>query len=283
MNKEITHCGRTVIIGRPNVGKSSLFNQIVGCKISITSQKPQTTRHRILGIKTFDNTQVIYIDTPGFLLQLSKMTGCYANRIACGALQENINLVLFVIEPYWNEQDALVLKYLQGIKVPIFLIINKTDQVRNLVELLPFIKRISFLHAFSEIIPISVKTGDQIKVLERKINEQMPESCFSFPPEQITDRNDQFIAAEIIREKLMRLLNQEIPYLLTVTVIMFQRKENVLYISAIIWVTRRGQKGIVIGKYGKWIKKIGISARIDMEKLFGQKIFLHIWVKFKRG
>ncbi|QHG92295.1 GTPase Era [Coxiella endosymbiont of Amblyomma sculptum] len=280
-NRDSTHFGYTVIIGRPNVGKSSLLNRIVGSKISITSCKPRTTRCQILGIKTFRDIQVAYIDTPGFHLENDKNCSDY---ISWKTLQ-GVDLIIFVIEPYWNEQDVLVLKQLQfqSITTPTFLVINKIDRMKNFSELLPLIKKTSFLHPFSAIIPISVKTGDQVGILEQKINDQMPKSFFCFSPGQTTDRNDQFLAIETIREKLMRFLHREIPYSLKVTISMFQREEKMLSISAVIWVAREGQKGIVIGKYGKWIKKVGITARVDMEKLFRKKIFLQLWVKLREN
>lgn len=282
MNKNITHCGYTAVIGRSNVGKSSLLNQILGYKLSITSRKPQTTRYRILGIKTFKDLQVIYVDTPGLHSDTPRMINRYMNRIAQEALQ-NADLIIFIIEPHWDKRDAWVLKKLQDIETSVFLVINKIDQVKDRSELLPLIKKVSSLYLFKEIIPISVKTNDQVGVLEKKINDRMPESPFYFPQEQVTDCNDQFLTTEIIREKLMRSLGQEIPYSLAVTILMFQQEKKILRISAVIWVERKRQKGIVIGKYGERLKKISTTARIDMEKLFNQKVFLQVWVKVKSG
>ncbi|WP_304985464.1 GTPase Era [Coxiella-like endosymbiont] len=282
MNKNVTYCGYATIIGRPNVGKSSLLNQILGYKLSITSRKPQTTRYRILGIKTFKNIQVIYVDTPGLHSDTFQMINRYMNRIARETLQD-VNLILFVIEPHWDERDTWVLKQFQNIERPVFLIINKIDQIRTYSELLPLIEKVSSLYSFKEIIPLSAKTGDQIGVLEQKINDQIPESPFCFPPKKVTDRSDQFLAAEIIREKLMRSLGQEIPYSLAVTLVMFQREEKILRISAVIWIERKGQKGIVIGKDGERLKKVGTTVRIDMERLLNQKVFLQLWVKVKSG
>lgn len=282
MNKNVTYCGYAAIIGRPNVGKSSLLNQILGYKLSITSRKPQTTRYRILGVKTFKNIQVIYVDTPGLHSDTPRMINRYMNRIARQALQD-VDLILFVIEPHWDERDTWVLKQLQNIETPVFLIINKTDQIKAHSELLPLIEKVSSLYLFKEIIPLSAKTDDQIGVLEQKINDQMPESPFYFPSEQVTDRSDQFLAAETIREKLIRSLGQEIPYSLAVTLVMFQREEKILRISATIWIERKGQKEIVIGKNGERLKKIGTTVRIDIERLFNQKVFLQLWVKVKSG
>ncbi|MFW0079032.1 MAG: GTPase Era [Coxiella endosymbiont of Haemaphysalis qinghaiensis] len=282
MHKNITHCGYTAVIGRSNVGKSSLLNQILGYKLSITSRKPQTTRYRILGIKTFKDLQVIYVDTPGLHSDTPRMINRYMNHIAQEALQ-NADLIIFIIEPHWDKQDAWVLKKLQDIETPVFLVINKIDQVKDRSGLLPLIKKVSSLYLFKEIIPISARTNDQVGVLEKKINDRMPESPFYFPQEQVTDCNDQFLTTEIIREKLMRSLGQEIPYSLAVTILMFQQEEKILRISAVIWVERKRQKGIVIGKDGERLKKISTTARIDMEKLFNQKVFLQVWVKVKSG
>lgn len=282
MNKNVTRCGYIAVIGRSNVGKSSLLNRILGYKLSITSRKPQTTRHRILGIKTFKDLQVIYVDTPGLHLDIPRMINRCMNRIFREALQ-HANLIIFVIELHWDKRDTLVLRELQCIETPVFLAINKTDQIKDRSKLLPLIKKVSSLYPFKEIIPISARTNDQVGVLEKKINNWMPESPFCFPHEQVTDCNDQFLATEIIREKLMRLLDQEVPYSLAVTILMFKREEKMLRISAVIWVERRGQKGIVIGKGGERLKKISTTARIDMENLFNQKVFLQVWVKVKSG
>ena len=282
MDRNVTRCGYTAIIGRPNIGKSLLFNQILGFKLSITSRKPQTTHYRILGIKTLKNTQVIYVDTPGLHSDIPRAINYCMNYIALGVLQD-VDLIVFVIGPHWDKRDTWVLTQLQDIGTPIFLVINKIDQMKDRSELLPLIKQASSLHSFKEVILVSAKTGDQIKVLEQKINEQMPESPFYFSSEQITDCSDQFLAAEIIREKLMRLLGQEIPYSLAITIVIFQWEEKILRISAVIWVERKGQKRIVIGKDGERLKKVGTIARIDMERLFNQKVFLQLWVKLKSG
>ncbi|MFV9989077.1 MAG: GTPase Era [Coxiella endosymbiont of Dermacentor nuttalli] len=282
MNKNITYCGYAAIIGQPNMGKSSLLNRILGSKISITSRKPQTTHYQILGVKTFRNIQVVYIDTPGLHPYIPKAINRYMNRIALRTLQD-VDLIIFVIEPRWDERDAWVLKQVKDIKTPIFLVINKTDQIKDCAALLTLIEKVSYLHSFKEIISVSAKTGNRIGVLERKVNEQMPKSSFYFPSEQITNHSNQFLAAEIIREKLIRLLGQEIPYSLAIKILIFQRKKNFFHISAVIWVERKGQKGIVIGKDGEQLKKVGITARIDMERLFNQKVFLQLWVKVKSG
>ncbi|MBW5803057.1 GTPase Era, partial [Coxiella endosymbiont of Ornithodoros amblus] len=204
------YCGYAAIIGRPNVGKSTLLNQLLGQKISITSRKPQTTRYQILGVKTFKDTQVIYIDTPGLHADTERTINRYMNRSARGTLR-NVDAIVFVIEPNWESQDTWVLDNLKEIETPVFLVINKVDKIKNRTELLPLIEKVVSLYAFQKIIPLSAKTGDQVGTLQQEVHQLMPESPFYFPPEQVTDRSDQFMASEIIREKLMRLLGQEIP------------------------------------------------------------------------
>ena len=282
MNNQSIHCGYVAIIGRPNVGKSTLLNQLLGQKISITSRKPQTTRFRILGVQTFKNTQVIYIDTPGLHTDVHRAINRYMNRMAQSALQE-VDIVVFLIEPHWEVQDAWVLNQFKNLEIPAFLVINKIDQIKNRVELLPLIERVSSLFPFQDIIPLCAKTGEQVDVLERTIIQYIPESPFYFLPEQVTDRSNQFMASEIIREKLICSLGQEIPYSLAVTVVVFQPEEKIIRISAVIWVEKKGQKGIVIAKEGKRLKKVGTTARTDMEKLFDKKVFLQLWVKVKSG
>lgn len=280
MNNQSAHCGYVAIIGRPNVGKSTLLNQLLGQKISITSRKPQTTRFRIFGVKTLKNMQVIYIDTPGLHIDAHRAINRYMNRMARSVLQE-VDIVVFLIEPHWGARDEWVLNQFKNIEIPVFLVINKIDQIKDRGELLPLIEKISPLFPFQEIIPLCVKTGDQVGVLEQTIIQYLPESPFYFPPKQVTDRSDQFMASEIIREKLVRSLGQEIPYSLAVTIVVFQPEENIIRISAVIWVEKKGQKGIVIGREGERLKKIGTTARADMEKLFDKKVFLQLWVKVK--
>ncbi|WP_264774049.1 GTPase Era [Coxiella burnetii] len=277
-----TYCGYAAIIGRPNVGKSTLLNQLLEQKISITSRKPQTTRYQILGVKTFKDIQVIYVDTPGLHAGTERTINRYMNRTARGALRD-VDAIVFVIEPHWESQDAWVLDNLKEIETPVFLVINKVDKIKNRAELLPLIEKVSSLYAFQKIIPLSAKTGDQVGTLEQAVHQLMPESPFYFPPEQVTDRSDQFMASEIIREKLMRLLGQEIPYSLAVTLIEFRKEEKIIRISAVIWVEKKSQKGIVIGKGGERLKRVGTNARLDMEKWFGKRVFLQLWVKVKSG
>ena len=282
MNNYHTYCGYAAIIGRPNVGKSTLLNQLLGKKISVTSCKPQTTRYQILGVKTLKDIQIVYVDTPGLHSGKQRMINRYMNRTACSVLID-ADVILFVIEPDWKMQDVFVLNTLQKVKAPVLLIINKVDKIKNRFELLPLIRKVSHLRTFRNIIPLSAKTGDQIEVLEQMIKQYIPKSLFYFPPEQVTNRDDQFMASEIIREKLMRLLGQEIPYSLAVTLVSFQKEKKITHISAVVWVEKRSQKGIVIGKCGEKLKKVGTNARLDLEKWFRKKVFLQLWVKIKSG
>lgn len=282
MNKP-THCGYVAIIGRPNVGKSTLLNRMLGQKISITSRKPQTTRQRILGVKTEGDVQIIFLDTPGLHPGIKRAINQYMNREARAALRD-MDVILFVVDgEHWDEQDEWVLKQLQSTQSPVILVLNKIDQVKDRSKLLPYIEKVSQAFKFHKIIPVSAKTGEQVDHLEKEIVACLPESPFYFPPDQITDRSEQFMAQEIIREKLMRGLGQELPYALTVTIVALKKEEKIIRISAVIWVEKDSQKGIVIGKEGSRLKKIGQQSRLDMEKFFGQKVYLQLWVKVKSG
>ena len=279
-----THCGYAAIIGRPNVGKSTLLNQLLGQKISITSRKPQTTRYQILGVKTFKDIQVIYVDTPGLHEGAGRRTllNRYMNRATRGALRD-VDVIVFVIEPHWGLQDVWILDNLKQMEPPVFLVINKVDKIKNRTKLLPLIEKVSSLYTFQKIIPLSAKIGDQVGILERVIKQLMPKSPFYFLSDQVTGHRDQFITSEIIREKLMRLLGQEIPHSLAVTLVKFQKEKQVVRILAMIWVEKNSQKGIVIGKHGERLKRVGTQARLNLEQWFGKKVFLQLWVKVKIG
>ena len=276
-----TYCGTVAIVGRPNVGKSTLLNHLLGKKISITSHKPQTTRHRILGVKTDENVQAVYLDTPGLHAGSQRAINKYMNRAARMALQD-VDVIVFVVDgEHWDRQDQWVLEQLQHADCPVILALNKIDRIKDRGILLPYIEKVSQQYKFYKMIPISAKNGDQLPALEAEIVKCLPESPFYFSPDQVTDRNDQFIVSEVIREKLMRLLGQELPYALTVTIIAFKKEEKIVRISAVIWVEKKGQKGIVIGKEGHLLKKIGQQARMDLERYFDQKVYLQLWVKVK--
>ncbi len=283
MNPETTHCGYVAIIGRPNVGKSTLLNKILGEKISITSHKPQTTRHQILGIKTENNNQTIYVDTPGLHRETKHVLNRYMVRTAQQALKD-VDIIGFVIEGLrWTEDDTWILDKLKKIAKPIILIINKVDHIHPRTELLPYLAALEEKLAWAGLVPVSAKTGENIGALETTITKLLPLGPLLFPDTQLTDRSERFLASEVIREKLTRYLHQELPYALTVEIEEFKTKGEVLHISALIWLEREGQKPIVIGDKGERLKLIGQRARLSLEKLFGQKVFLRLWTKVKEN
>ncbi|EKD77553.1 MAG: hypothetical protein ACD_42C00297G0003 [uncultured bacterium] len=275
--------GYVAIIGKPNVGKSTLMNTILGKKISITSRKPQTTRHRISGIKTTESSQMIFVDTPGLHQEQKKEINRVMNRVARTVLGE-VDVILFLIEAMrWDNDDASVLRQLKSTKLPVILVINKIDEIKNKMELLPFIENLSKQFEFKKIVPVSAKTGLQVDELEKTITPFLPHKGDLFPPEQFTDRSDRFIAAEFVREKLMRSLGEEIPYALTVTVEAMEEEDDMVKIAVVIWVARESQKSIVIGKNGSVLKKVGTLAREALELYFDKKVFLKSWVKVKEN
>lgn len=282
--KPDTHCGYVAIVGRPNVGKSTLLNHLVGQKISITSRKPQTTRHRMLGILTKENLQVIFVDTPGLHLDEKRVINRYMNRAASSSLQD-VNLVIFIVDgTIWNDDDALVLEKVRSCTAPVILLVNKVDKIDDKSSLLPHLDWLSKQFQFSAIFPASALKGTNIESLQQQIAGVMPNSEFIYPVDYVTDRSMRFLAAEAIREKLIRQLGNELPYSLTVELEKFTTDDKgIVHISAIILVERKGQKRIVIGKGGKRLKQVGQDARLDLEQLFDCKIFLQLWVKVKDG
>lgn len=276
-------CGYVSLIGRPNVGKSTLMNYLLGQKISITSHRPQTTRHRILGIKTTDDVQIVYVDTPGIHDNENRAMNRYMNRTA-GASFKDVDVIVFLVEALkWTNEDELVIKRLQQVKAPVVLAVNKVDLVKKKDQLLPFIEKIKDKFEFKDIIPLSATKGDNVENFEKVVSAYLPLSEPFYAEDQITDRSSRFMAAEIIREKLMRNLSRELPYNLTVEIEKFSQDGRMLDIAAVIWVERDNQKAIIIGKNGEQLKSIGSKARIDMEKMFEQKVFLQLWVKVKSG
>ena len=276
-------CGYVSIVGRPNVGKSTLLNHILGQKLSITSRKPQTTRHRILGIVSRDNVQVIYVDTPGIHGEERKAINRYMNRAATSALRD-VDVVLFVIDALkWTTDDELVLEKLKTSKLPVILVINKVDTVDDKAAILPLIEKLSQRMAFVDVLPVSALRGHNLEELHSAVGKRLPLSPPFFDEGQITDRSQRFLAAEMVREKIMRQLGEEIPYELTVEIEEFKKEGKLLRISACILVEREGQKKIVIGDGGSRLKLIGTEARLDMVKMFDSKIMLALWVKVKGG
>lgn len=274
-------CGYIAIVGRPNVGKSTLMNCMLGQKISITSPKPQTTRHRILGIKTSDRAQLIFVDTPGLHRAAGRAMNRVLNKAALDAIHD-VDIILLLVEAgVWTDQDQYLIDKLHDINVPVILVLNKVDRIKRKDELLAFIRDMSEKMPFAGVVPVSAKSGDNLGQLEQLLTDILPVAPALFSEEQVTDRSERFIAAELIREKLMRRLGQELPYALTVEIEQFTAREKLLDISAIIWVERDGQKAIVIGKQGSGLKAVGKQARLDMENIFGQKVFLRLWVKVK--
>lgn len=278
-----TVCGYIAIVGRPNVGKSTLLNAFLGRKISITSRKPQTTRHRILGIKTLSDTQMIFVDTPGLHQDGENLMNRYMNHTASRALSD-VNCVLWVVDAtLWTDDDTMVCEKLNKISQPILLVINKTDKLENQDDLLPLIEKLAKRAPRATIVPISAKKQFNLDELEKCIKVYLPHNPFFFAPEQLTDRSEHFLIAEFIREKLVRNLGQELPYATMVAIDSFTEQKKVLHIRATIWVEREGQKGIVIGRGGEMLKRIGQQSRLMIEKFFDQKVFLQLWVKVKES
>jgi GTP-binding protein Era len=284
MTNNVKHCGLIAIIGRPNVGKSTLLNSLLGQKISITSKKPQTTRHRILGILTEDSHQAILVDTPGLHLDEKRAINRLMNRAASSSIAE-VGLVVFLVEgTHWTADDELVLKKVKQSNVPCVLVVNKVDNVQDKESLLPHLKFLGEQHTFQEIIPISASKGYNVDKIHDICFSSLPEGDFWFPEDYVTDRSSRFMASEIIREKLIRFTGDELPYSTTVEIEQFKvDAKGILHINALILIERDSQKRMVIGKKGERLKTIGQEARRDMETLFDQKVFLETWVKVKSG
>jgi len=276
-------CGYIALVGRPNVGKSTLLNRILGQKISITSRRPQTTRHRVLGIKTLPHAQLIYVDTPGIHDFNGRAMNRYMNRTASSVLAD-VDVVVFLVEGLrWTTDDELVLKKLAQSGSPVILAVNKIDALEKREALLPGLQALAEKFPFREIIPVSARKGDNVAALESCIEGLLPEGTPFFPEDQVTDRSMRFLAAELVREKLFRKLGRELPYGLTVQIEEYRSEPAITHIHALIWVERDSQKNIVIGKGGRVLKEVGSQARQDIENLTGNKVNLKLWVKVKEG
>ncbi len=277
-------CGLVAIVGRPNVGKSTLINALLGQKVSITSRKAQTTRHRILGIDTRGEYQTIFVDTPGLHVEEKRAINRLMNRAASSSIND-VEMVIFVVEgTHWNADDEMVLGKFKYLTCPVILAINKIDNVEDKELLLPHLKALGERYNFKHILPMSAKKGDNIEKIREWAQQALPESEFYFPEDYITDRSSRFMASEIVREKLMRFLGDELPYSVTVEIEQFKQKSNgMLHINALILVEREGQKRMVIGNKGEKIKAIATQSRLDMEALFDAKVYLEVWVKVKSG
>ncbi len=283
MSEENFRCGYVAIIGRPNMGKSTLLNHMLGLKLSITSRKPQTTRHQIMGVKTVEKGQIIFVDTPGIHSGGSKAINRYMNRAASSVIHD-VDVVLFLVQSLkWTDEDELVLNKLKDVEAPVILLVNKVDQVADKDQLLPYLQKISKKYDFKNILPISAMKGDNLPQLEDYLLELLPQGPAVFEEDQFTDRSTRFLVAEIIREKLVRELGNELPYQTTVEIERYKDEEKITRIHALILVETKGQKVIVIGEKGAKLKSIGTNARKDIEALINRKVFLQLWVKVKSG
>lgn len=275
--------GYVALIGAPNAGKSTLLNHLLGQKISITSRKPQTTRHRILGIKSEESSQVVYVDTPGMHLGSKKALNKYLNKTADASLT-GVDVIVWVKDDArWEDVDASILEKLRDIGVPVILALNKIDKLNDKASLLPFVQEVSSKYDFATIIPISALAGTMLVDFEKVIHGLLPEGMPLYPEDQITDSSERFMAAEIIREKLTRRLSDELPHSMSISLEQFKVEDKITRIYATIWVERDGQKNIVIGKKGIVLKEVGTRAREDLESLLETKVYLNLWVKIKKS
>ena len=273
-------CGYIAIVGRPNVGKSTLMNELIGAKVSITSRKAQTTRHRIMGIQTDDDAQFVYVDTPGFQTRYNNALNKNLNRTVKDTLS-TADVIVFVVDAgVYGPADQQVLDLIPE-SVPAILVINKTDKVKEKAELIPFAEKIAALRDFAAIVPVSARQRFQLNRLEEEIRHLLPENPPFFSPDDVTDRSERFMAAEIIREKIFRYTGDELPYTSTVVIEQFERKEKICRVFAAVLVERDAHKAMIIGHKGEKLKEISTEARLD--KMFGVPVYLEIWVKVKSG
>ena len=282
-SKAAYRAGTVAVLGRPNVGKSTLVNALVGAKVSIVSPRPQTTRHRLLGIASFENGQLLLVDTPGIHREQKRAMNRMMNRAARGAV-EGVDAAALVIEAgRWTEEDALAYGALHAAGVPVVLVVNKVDKMPDKTALLPFIAEVTRERVFASVQLVSALKSKGLDVLVRDLLFLMPESAPIYGEDEITDRSERFLAGELVREQLMLRLGEELPYSTTVEIERFEEDGEMLRIAAIVWVEREGQKPIVIGKGGERMKAISTGARIGMERLFGRKVFLETWCRVREG
>jgi len=278
-----SRCGYVAIVGRPNVGKSTLLNHMLGQKISITSRKPQTTRHRVQGIKTEGQTQIVFVDTPGLHKAEAKAINRCMNQAATSAIRD-VDLVVFLVDRLvWTEEDEWVARRLEKLHCPMILAINKVDKIAEKETLLPHLQSLGERFAQAEMIPLSALRNQNLDRLEEQIVQRLPRGEHLFPEDQVTDRSMRFMASEMVREKITRQLGDELPYQMAVEIEQFKDDGKTLHIAALILVEREGQKRILIGEGGERIKQIGQQARLDMERGFEQKVMLRLWVKVNSG
>lgn len=278
-----SYCGYIALVGRPNVGKSTLLNCILQQKLSITSRKPQTTRHSILGICTEGEYQFVYVDTPGIHQGSKKAMNRMMNKTAISVLRD-VDVIAFLVDgTHWKEEDEYVLNLVKHAKVPSILVVNKVDKIDDKDQLLPWIEQMSAKHEFAAIIPLSAKTGDQVDELTTKLQSYLPEGPHLFPDDQLTDRSLKFLCAELLREKIFRFCGQELPYSVTVDIESFKDEGTLVRIHALILVDKDNHKRMIIGDKGQKLKEMATTARKDMEQLLGKKVFLQCWCKVKSG
>ena len=276
-------CGMATIVGRPNVGKSTLLNRLVGQKVSITASKPQTTRHRIGGVLSSEDAQIVLVDTPGIHRDRRSAMSRYLNRTARGAV-DGVDMVIFMVEALrWTDEDEDVRRELRASGKPVLLVPNKVDRLAGRAALLPYLDRFREEGWFEAIVPISARRQENLGVLVGEVRARLPVAPAMFPYDAFTDRSERFLAGELVREKLTRKLDQELPYRLAVEIEEFRREKRILRIGAVVWVERPSQKGIVIGKGGWVLKAAGAEARANMESLFGSRVCLDIRVKARAG
>lgn len=276
-------CGTAAIVGRPNVGKSTLLNRLVGQKVSITASKPQTTRHRIGGVLSRDDAQIVFVDTPGLHRDRGSVMSRYLNRTARGAV-DGVDVAIFMVEALrWTDEDDDVRRELREARSPVLLVPNKIDRTPGRAALLPYLDRFRGEDGFDEVIPISARRDENLDVLVARVRARLPVAPALFPADALTDRSERFLAGELVREKLTRKLDQELPYRLAVEIERFRRRKRILHVCAVVWVERPSQKGIVIGKGGRVLKAAGTEARANMESLFGSRVHLEIHVKARAG
>lgn len=277
------HSGYAVLVGRPNVGKSTLLNRLLGQKLAITSHKPQTTRHRIMGIRTQDEGQIVFVDTPGIHDRGDKAMNFYLNRAAHTALQD-VDLVIFVVQALaWTDEDERVLEAVVRAAIPAIAVVNKVDLVAKKDELLPFIQNLTERHDFVEVIPVSARDGDNAEVLANSVLSRLPDGEPIFPDDQISDRSERFFAAELLREQLIRRYHQELPYAVTVEIERFEEENGRYNIGAVIWVERDSQRVILLGKGGLAMKETATAARKEMMDFFQTRVHLEVWIKVKKS
>ena len=283
MDAEVTRCGLVAIVGRPNVGKSTLLNRLLGQKLSITSRKPQTTRHRILGIKTESGSQAIYVDTPGLHVRRVGALNRYMNRAASETIKD-VDVVIWVVDANrWTADDDHVWSLVEPTQARLIVAVNKIDMLAARTELLPILARVSASTGGVEQIPISARGGDNVDKLEQLVSDLLPRGPAQFPADQLTDRSSRFVASEFIREQFINRLGQEVPYKLSVEIEYFEQRAERIDIGAVVWVERASQKGIIVGKQGHLMKAVGSQARHQLSELFETPVNIRLWAKVKPG